>query len=107
MSVNPLDHILYDQNLTCHDRASLCVTDRRFAQKCRERRHLVQCAEELLIPSVFEIRKRIDSKFHPRVRAAALLALGALGEHAKDHVDAVAEKINDPHAVVKEASPIF
>jgi HEAT repeat protein len=55
---------------------------------------------------VFEIRKRIDSNF-PRVRAAALLALGALGEHAKDHVDAVAEKINDPHAVVKEASPIF
>jgi hypothetical protein len=66
---------------------------------------LVQCAEELS-RSVFEIRKKIDSNF-PRVRAAALLALGALGEHAKDHVDAVAEKINDPHAVVKEASPIF
>jgi len=93
------DLIFYNEDLKCKDRAELCQIHADWKSKCYEPKHVLRCNEEKVRP----IRDYVDDQ-NPLVRAAAILALGALGELAVDHVDAVAKMLNSSQDVVREAA---
>jgi hypothetical protein len=91
---------VFDENIfykmSCKSRTIFCETDKKSLEKCQEKKHLFLCALE-------KIRKGVNSS-SAHVRAAALLALGSLGELAKDDVNAVAKGMDDIKSTVRHAA---
>ena len=91
---------VFDENIfykmSCEERTIFCETDKKSLEKCQKKKHLFLCALE-------KIRKGVESD-GAHVRAGALLALGSLGELAKDDVNAVAKGMDDGNWTVRHAA---